>query len=484
MIDSKKFTCWRGLAIVAGLLMLLASHSLSAADPPRLNVVVFFIDDLGWTDLGCQGSKLYETPGVDRIAAEGMRFTHAYSACTVCSPSRAALMTGRYPGRLHVTDWIAGHNRPFAKLKIPDWRKELPLEETTLAEVLRSAGYATAIIGKWHLGSDGYEPTKQGFDVAIAADHRGSPPSYFSPYKIPSLTDGPDGEYLVDRLATEAVRFIDEHREQPFLLYLPHYAVHTPIQSKPELTAYYEKKLGADAGTGNGQQNNAKYAALVHSMSQAVGRVLQKLDESGLANRTLVIFTSDNGGLYNVTGNQPARVGKGSAYEGGVRVPLLVRCPGVTKPGSTSDAAVMTIDLMPTILELLGIRHELPLDGVSLAALLKQTGQLADRPLYWHYPHYHPGGATPYGAMREGDYRLVEFFEDGRAELYNLRDDVGETRDLVTNGSAADQERATRMLEQLHRWRAAVGAQMPTPNPDYDPVRDKQPARNAKPAAK
>lgn len=470
---------------------LTGTIDVRAAEPqPRPNILLIFIDDLGFTDLHCTGSKVYETPGVDRLAAEGMRFTHAYSACTVCSPTRAALLTGRYPARLHVTDWIAGHERPYAKLRIPDWTKHLPLEEVTLAERLKAAGYATGIIGKWHLGGEGYEPARQGFDLSLAADHRGQPPSYFSPYRIPSLPDGPPGEYLTDRLTDEAVKFIDAHREQPFFLYLPHYAVHTPIQPRPDLKQHYDEKLGyAASGSSSaaganapapgqpprkpkpGIQENPGYAAMVDSMSRSVDRLLDKLDATGLAARTLVIFASDNGGLINVTGNQPARAGKGSAYEGGVRVPLIVRWPGVIEAGSTSAATVMTIDLLPTILSAAGVSAgDIALDGVDVLPILKGQQPALDRPLYWHYPHYHPGGATPYGAVRQGDYRLVEFYEDNHVELYNLKDDESEQRDLAS----AEPERAAQLRRQLAAWRTAVGAQLPTPNPDYDPARENQ----------
>lgn len=466
--------------------LLLSAMPAVAADSAQLpNIVLILIDDLGCTDLHCSGSRFYETPGVDRLAAEGMRFTHAYSACTVCSPTRAALLTGRYPARLHVTDWIAGHERPYARLRVPDWTKHLPLEEVTLAEMLGAAGYATALIGKWHLGGEGYEPTRQGFEMAVAGDHRGQPPSYFSPYNIPSLPDGPRGEYLTDRLTDEAVKFIESHRQQPFFLYLPHYAVHTPIQPRADLKQHYDKKLGYTAGGDQparkptrGVQDHPGYAALVDSMSRSVDRVLHTLDETGLAPRTLVIFTSDNGGLLDVTGNQPARAGKGSAYEGGVRVPLIVRWPSVVPPGTSSAAAVMTIDLLPTILSAAGLTAPVPVDGVDVLPILKRQTTSLDRPLYWHYPHYHPGGATPYGAVRQGDYRLVEFYEDQRSELYNLKDDESEERDLAN----AEPERAAQLRKQLAAWREAVGAQLPTVNPNYDPARDSQNQRPARAA--
>jgi len=310
-------------ALSSLLILFLAANptALSAAERPP-NIVIFFIDDLGATDLGSTGSHFYETPNLDRLAAQGVRFTQAYSACTVCSPTRAALLTGKYPARLHITDWITGHKRPFAKLQVPDWTMHLPLEEVTIAELLKPRGYASASIGKWHLGGPEFFPDKHGFDFTLAGTDRGQPPSYFSPYKIATLPDGPPGEFLTDREAAEACGFIERNKERPFLLYIPHYAVHTPIQGKAEVIAKYQKKAQPDA-----PQKNAAYAALVESVDDSVGRVLAKLDELKLAERTVVIFTSDNGGLLSITRNLGLRAGKGSAYEGGVRVPLIVRWP-------------------------------------------------------------------------------------------------------------------------------------------------------------
>jgi arylsulfatase A-like enzyme len=427
--------------------------------PERLNVVLFLIDDLGWSDLGCAGSRLYETPNIDRLAAGGMTFAQAYSACTVCSPTRACLLTGKYPARLHITDWIEGHKRPKAKLRVPDWTMHLPHAEVTLAEKFKEAGYATAAIGKWHLGGPDFAPTTQGFDVNLGGTHRGQPPSYFSPYKIDTLSDGPEGEYLTDREAAEAVRFIGAHRDSPFFLYLPHHAVHTPLQAKAELIEKYRVRIreGMDHA-------NAKYAAMIESVDASVGRVMAALEEHRLAERTMVLFTGDNGGLLPMTSNKPLRAGKGSAYEGGVRVPLLVRWPGSAAAGSRCEVPVFSGDLFATVLEAAGIKHD-PVDGVSLVPLLRGTGGIAREALFWHYPHYHPGGATPHGAVRAGDWRLVEFYEDDRVELYNLKDDPGETRDRA----AAEPERAAALRRRLAHWRASVGAQMPTPNPDYVP---------------
>jgi arylsulfatase A-like enzyme len=454
------------MRLVCGLAVVLALASAVHAAP---NVVLFLIDDLGWRDLACQGATYYESPNVDGLAAHGMRFTTAYSACTVCSPTRAALLTGQHPARLHVTDWIAGSQRPYAKLAIPDWTQHLPAGTFTVASALKSAGYVTASFGKWHLGGPDYYPEKFGFDLNVAGTHMGSPPSYFAPYRIPTLPDGPPGEYLTDRLTTEAEKFLDANKGRPFFLYFPHHTVHNPIQAKADQIAKYEAKPKPGDFT-----YKPAYAAMIESMDESVGRILKRLDELKLAENTVVIFTSDNGGLLVNTPNAPLRAGKGSAYEGGVRVPLIVRWPGVVRPGSTCDVPAVSTDLFATVLEIAGVRPNpaVPSDGRSLVPLFK-GGTFAERPVYWHYPHYHPGGATPYSAVRLGDWRLVEFFEDGRAELYNLKTDVGETTDLA----ARMPEKTAELKHRLAAWRSSVGAQLPAPNPKYDPAR-------ANPAAK
>lgn len=476
---------WQPL-IVAALAPAAAPGFIPSAgaetpSPPRpWNVILILIDDLGATDLGYAGSRFYETPNIDRLASGGMRFTNGYSACTVCSPTRAAILTGQYPARLHITDWIKGHQRPKAKLRVPDWTMYLPLEEITLAERLHAAGYATIHIGKWHLGDPPYYPQHQGFDVNLGGTFMGHPGSYFFPYgtgerRVP-LEGGAEGEYLTDRLADEAVRLIEANRLRPFFLYFAHYAVHTPLQAKPEWIEHYQRKLDEAAARGDdfdGQQCPV-YAAMIHSMDEAVGRVTDTVERLGLADRTIVIFTSDNGGLTlpackkkPVTHNIGLRAGKGSAYEGGVRVPLIVRWPGVTQPGSVSDTPVISNDLYPTILEMAGV-PDAPdhiRDGESIVPILKNPAATRQSPLFWHYPHYHPGGATPYSAIRDGDWRLVHFFEDDRVELYNLRDDPEERRDLA----AEMPDRIRELKAKLEAWRAAVGAQLPIPNPDYDP---------------
>jgi len=466
-----------------GVILFCSSSEAIAATQDQTqpwNVIFMLIDDLGATDFGCTGSRFYETPNIDRLASQGMRFTQGYAACTVCSPTRAAVMTGKYPARLHITDWIKGHNRPKAKLRIPDWTMYLPLEEITIAERLHAAGYVTAHVGKWHLGDAPYYPEHQGFDLNVGGTHMGAPGSYFWPYgtgerRVP-LEGGQEGEYLTDRLTDEAIRFIEAHRERPFFMYFAHYAVHTPLQAKPELVAYYEKKVAEAQARGDdldGQQCPV-YAAMIHSLDENVGRLMDCLDRLGIAERTVVFLTSDNGGLVlpacqkrPVTHNIGLRAGKGSAYEGGVRVPWIVRWPGVVAPGSVCHEPVISIDAYPTILEITGVAdaEDHHSDGISIVPLLTQQKVFAKRAIYWHYPHYHPGGATPYSAVRDGDWKLIEFFEDNHVELYNLKEDPEESQDLA----GRIPEKAESLRTQLHRWREEVKAQLPTPNPDYQP---------------
>jgi arylsulfatase A-like enzyme len=342
--------------------------------------------------------------------------------------------------------------------------QHLPAEELTLAEALKAMGYSTASMGKWHLGGADHAPAAHGFDVNVGGTEKGQPPSYFSPYKIATLPDGPRGEYVTDRLAEEAAGFIKANRERPFFLYLPHFAVHTPLQAKQDLVERYKGRVDAAS-----PQKNVVYAAMLHSLDEAVGRVVAALKESGLEEKTLVIFTSDNGGLLPVTANLGLRAGKGSAYEGGVRVPAIASWPGRIPGGRVVDAPIITTDWFPTILDLAGVRWEgmEGIDGASLAGLLKGGPPPAPRPLFWHYPHYHPGGATPYSAVRDGDWRLVEFHEDGRSELYDLKADPAEARDLAGEQPGKLQE----LREKLSSWRRSVRAQMPAANPAYEPPR-------------
>jgi arylsulfatase A-like enzyme len=458
------------------LLLAVSSIAAGAAQSAesRPNIILIVADDLGWADLGCYGSRYHRTPHLDRLAEDGMRFTQAYAACPVCSPTRAALMTGKYPARLNLTDWLPGRpDMPSQKLLRPAFRQELPLEETTLAERLHSAGYATASIGKWHLGGAGFEPQKQGFDVNIAGDEAGSPRSYFAPFQrggrfIPGLAQAPEGEYLTDRLTAEAEKFIEQNRERPFFLYLPHYAVHIPMQAKPDLIARYEA-LPKPALP----QNNPVYAAMLESLDESVGRIRQKLEDLKLGDRTVVIFTSDNGGLATAEGphtpatsNAPLREGKGFLYEGGIRVPLIIKWPGITRAESVCEVPVCSIDLVPTVREMLNrTATDHPVDGVSLMPVLRESGKLAGRPLFWHYPHYSNQGIQPGGAIRDGDDKLIEFYETGRLELFDLKNDPGEGTNLIDRFP----EKAARLAARLREWRKSVGASKMRPNPDFLP---------------
>lgn len=478
MTPTSKTSVRNFLALV---LLALASVSIGlaaarAASPPRLNVVLILADDFGWTDLACYGSQYYESPNIDKLARDGVKFTQAYSACTVCSPSRAAILTGKYPARLHITDWIPGQMPDNPKLIVPDWTKYLPLEEFTLANAFHNAGYATASIGKWHLGKEPYYPDKHGFDINLAGTDAPNPTNgYFAPYRIATLPEGPKGEYLTDRIGHEAVSFIEKNKDKPFFLYLPHFAVHLPVNSKEDLKAKYQAKRHPGQA-----QNNAGYAGMIESMDDTVGWIRSKLEELKIADRTLIVFASDNGGRVPTTSNLPLRVGKGSCYEGGTRTPLIIYWPGVTKAGSACDTPVIGMDLYRTVLDAAGIKDgaEKGVDSVSLVPLLRNTGTLNRDALFWHYPHYQHyqlGGATPYGAIHAGDFKLIEYFDDMRVELYNLKDDIGEQHDLA----AKMPDKVNELRARLHQWREQVGAQMPTRNPNYDPSRPE-----AKPKAK
>jgi arylsulfatase A-like enzyme len=394
-------------------------------------------------------------------------------------------MTGKYPARLHLTDWLPGRpDLPSQKLRRPPIQDHLPLDEVTLASALHEAGYTTAFIGKWHLGGKAFYPEHFGFDANIGGCELGHPPSYFSPYKNPTLPDGPKGEYLTDRLTDEAIKFIDRAQQtpdKPFLLYLCHYAVHNPQQAKAEAIARYKAKAathppaGPEFVTDLGRQvrvvqDQPVYAAMVESLDESVGRIIKALADRGLDRNTVVIFTSDNGGLSTAEGtptsNDPLRGGKGWPYEGGVREPLIVKWPGMTKPGSVCAAPMISTDYYPTFLEMAGLplRPAQHLDGVSIVPLLKGEAML-ERPIYWHYPHYSNQGGSPCGTIRQGDFKLIEWYEDDRAELFNIHDDIGEKHDL----SQQSPEKAAELRKQLKTWREAVKADMPTPNPDYKP---------------
>jgi arylsulfatase A-like enzyme len=448
------------------------------------NIVFILADDLGQRDLGCYGSTFYETPHLDSLARSGVRFTDAYAACNVCSPTRAAILTGKYPARLHLTDWLPGRkDAPSQKLLRPQILDHLPRGEITLAQAFKEAGYATAFMGKWHLGGPGFYPEDFGFDINIGGCDKGHPPSYFSPYKIPTLPDGPKGEYLTDRLTDEACKFIERRKDRPFLLYLSHYAVHNPQQAKPEMIQNFKAKSAAHPPAGpefmddlgrkvRQVQNVPVYAANVASLDESVGGVIAKLKELGLDQKTIVIFTSDNGGLSTSEGtptsNAPLRMGKGWNYEGGLREPLIVHWPGVTKSASVCEEPTISTDFYPTMLEMAGLapRPAQHLDGLSVVPLLKGD-KMPERPLFWHYPHYSNQGGGPGGAIRVGNYKLIEWFEDHRVELFNVKEDLGERNDLASKLP----ERAADLASQLHAWQKSVDASFPTPNPGYKPAR-------------
>ncbi len=462
--------------------------------PP--NIILILVDDLGWRDLGSYGSTFYETPHVDQLATEGTRFTDAYAAAPVCSPTRASILTGKYPATIGMTDWIDWGNFVHpARGRLVDapYIDHLPLGEYSLAKALQAAGYHTWHVGKWHLGGEQFYPDKHGFDVNLGGCAWGLPTGgYWSPWRIPTLEDGVAGQYLTDRLTDEAIRLIQHSAGQPFFLNLWHYAVHTPLEADRELVRKYEQKskdLGLDRRptfaegavfpcahkqdqriTRRVVQSDPRYAAMIENLDTNLGRLLAAVAAAGLADNTIVIFTSDNGGLATAEGsptcNTPLAEGKGWMYEGGTRVPLIVAGPGIAA-GRICPVPVTSPDFYPTILQLAGL--ELPsrqaLDGVSLAPLLHQTAMLERDAIFWHYPHYGNQGGTPGSAVRSGAYKLIEFFEDRRIELYNLHDDIGETVNLAQS----EPDLVAQLHTQLADWREQVEATMPQPNPDYQP---------------
>ena len=465
----------RLLALIPWLALCAAAASQGSRPP---NFVIMLADDLGWADLGVYGADLHETPQLDRFAASAMRFTNAYAASPVCTPTRASIMTGKWPARLHMTIWREATLQapPKRKLTHAAARDALPHDEVTIAEVLQQAGYLTAHVGKWHLGTALHYPETQGFDVHIGGSLWGAPQSFFYPYRgskhfggepryVPGLHWGQPGEYLTDRLTDEALAIIDRAGRGPFFLNLCYYTVHTPIEGKPDLVRRFEARLRPGMN-----HQNATYAAMAASLDENAGRVLAKLEERGLAGNTVVIFASDNGGFINqfdgqtVTNNHPLRSGKGALYEGGVRVPFIVRWPGVTKPGTVSDEPVCTTDLYPTMLDMAGLSGDAAHrpDGVSIAPLLRGSADRLDREaLYFHYPHYYQT-TTPVSSIRAGDWKLLEYYEDNHVELYNLADDPGEATDLASTNPAKAEE----LRERLHQWLRDVDAQLPRPNPE------------------
>ncbi|MBI1372110.1 MAG: sulfatase-like hydrolase/transferase [Phycisphaera sp.] len=467
-----------------------STHAARAADKP-LNIVFFLVDDYGYMDVHAYNpDSFYDTPNIDRLAARGMRFTNGYAANPVCSPTRYSILTGKYPTRVGATNYFGG--KRSGTFNPAPLNEVMPLEEVTIAEALKAHGYATFFAGKWHLGpSEEYWPEHQGFDVNKGGWKNGGPwggKHYFSPYDNPRLPDGPPGEHLPDRLSDETVKFIEAHKDGPFFAYLSFYSVHMPLMGPQPLIDKYKKKaerLGLDEknafsveeevapGKDYGkmthklrvQQSHAVYASMVESMDAAVGKVVDKLDALGLSDNTAICFMSDNGGLATsegwATSNQPLRGGKGWVYEGGIREPYMIVWPGVTKPGSTCDVPVISTDFYPTILDMVGLpllpdQHR---DGVSLTPLLRGGSQLAREALYWHYPHYSNQGGFPGGAIRIGDWKLIERYEDGRVHLYNLAKDIAEKKDQA----AEFPDRVKEMRAKLHAWYRDVDAKFLEP---------------------
>jgi len=453
----------------AMLLPRLAWARAGASERPPLNVLFIICDDLGGHDPACYGNPFNETPCLDQLAREGMRFTDAYGAGPICTPARAGCVTGRYPARLHMTQNPGYCNPANTRLLGPVIRHELPLEEPTFADALKGVGDTTGIIGKWHLGNEGFTPDKHGFDTgSFLGLHYAQAGDYFSPYISPQhfptdIPPGPPGEYLTDRLTNEAINYVTAHRDHPFMLYLGHYAPHTSIgnrlQGKPELNAKYREKAKHQKPPGK-----IDYASMIDNLDENIGRLLTRLRELHLDERTVVIFTADHGAYGYATSNAPFRAAKSTLYEGGLRIPLIIRWPGVVAPGSVCHEPVCSVDYYPTILDIAGAtdRPNHTLDGASLLPLLQQTGTFHRDALYWHKPHYDDGGA-PCGAIRAGDDKLLEFFEDNRLELYNLKDDLSETHNLA----ATLPEKARALQRKLAQWRQSVGAEMPVPNPNY-----------------
>jgi arylsulfatase A len=434
------------LAIAFLTSLIVAAQPSQAAEKP--NFVLLFADDLGINDLSCYGRKDQPTPNLDRIAAEGMRFTCGYCSQPICSPSRAGILTGKTPGRLHLTTFLPG--RPDAKSQMvlhPKIEMQLPLAEKTLAEYLKEAGYATACIGKWHLGNAGFTPKEQGFDFVYAS----------AANTTPSATEGGKGEYAH---TSQGLQFIEENKDRPFFLYLPYNTPHIPLGAKPELI---EKHKDAFYPT---------YAAMMETMDDCVGLVLKKLKDLGLDEKTLVIFTSDNGGLSVLefpggpsTHNTPYRGGKGYVYEGGLREPTIIRWPKKIKP-AVIDTPIIHLDFVPTLLTLAGIEVPKNLDGINIAPLLLGSGQIAPRKFFWHFPHYNNQGGRPAGAARDGDWKYVTYYDTGETQLFNLKDDISEVKNL-----AAQEAARTANLKKLHDdWLVAIDAQRNTPNPDFDPA--------------
>lgn len=457
-------------------------RELAKEEEGKPNVVFLLVDDMGWKDLACYGSTFYETPNIDRLAAMGIKFTNAYTPNPVSSPTRAAIMTGKYPSRAGITDWIPGDDPQNRMLRGPEDLHELPLEEVTVAEILKEGGYKTFFAGKWHLGDDGFLPTDQGFDTNIGGAHYGQPPGgYYSPYNNKMLEDGPQGEFLTDRLTNESLQFIDENKDNPFYLHLAFYTVHVPIQANKEYLKKFEKKRDqlkikepillrdGDAYTVQ-NQTDAAYASMIYSLDMNVGRILEKLDSLHLTDNTLIVFTSDNGGLTTLlnpnwelpTSVAPLRAGKGWAYDGGMRVPFIVKPVGKQIKGRISETPIISMDTYPTILDYLNVdqRPEQHVDAKSLYNLIEKGEEIDREALFFHYPHYHSSGWKPGSAIRMGDWKLIHFYENDNYELYNLKDDISEKNDL----SVMYPEKVMLLKKKLQEMIEDTNSSLPTLN--------------------
>ena len=490
----------RSILILCLFMALSCSCSGPEKSEGRPNFIFILVDDLGWADMGCYGSTFHKTPNIDRLAAVSLRFTDAYAACPVCSPTRASIMTGKYPARTGITDWIPGRQafagpQPCDRLVSREFELEMKLEEVTIAEALREAGYRTFFAGKWHLGMDSaFWPEHQGFEINKGGWSTGWPDGgYFSPWNNPRLESGPEGECLTDRLTDESIRFLETRGGEPFLLYLSFYAVHTPLQAKPELKAKYERKidsLGLDreamettdrewiryAAPGGRfveriQQGHAIYASMIETLDTNVGRLMKKVEELDLEENTIIFFMSDNGGLSTAEGsptsNLPLKAGKGWLYEGGIREPMFIRWPGSGSEGKICSVPVTSTDFYPTILEMAGLppKPAQHADGISLIPLLKEEGAPEERAIFWHYPHYSNQGGKPGAAIRKGSWKLIEFFEDSHIELYDLLQDPGEIHNLADEHP----DLVTELQSELYLWQSELDAEWMDPNPDYDP---------------
>ncbi len=476
-----------GIIGILGL-AVIGCNRKPALDSNKPNIVFVVVDDLGWSDLGCYGADLHETPNLDKLANKSHVFTNSYAAAPVCSPTRASIMTGKYPARLNFTIWSEAasvaerKNQEVYKFLPPQTIENLPAEEVSLAEKLKEIGYLTAHVGKWHIGDFSHFPETQGFDISIAASQRGAPPTFFFPYKgfafgefrfVGNLGSDPDGnyftdrkgEYLTDRLTDEALKIIEDASSRPFYLNLCYYSVHTPIEAKEQDVTLFKNKLSHKF-----HHQNETYAAMVKSVDENIGRLLKKLDQLGIAENTVVIIISDNGGYINeyknkvVTNNFPLRSGKGSLYEGGIRIPTIISIPNYPSKVKTINIPISTIDFFPTIMELLGVTDYPKMDGKSFLSAIKGNPDksIRDRELYWHYPHYYPT-TTPVSAIRQGPWKMLEYLEDGHLELYNLESDLGESKNLADSKP----DKASELLKKLHHWKTETNAGKITLNPNF-----------------